>query len=82
MSHLLRQRVSNTIVISKAIPEEASVGENVGFVVQWGAISILPSVKKKGGKFLIGLEGRSSRGDIGPIHTQNVITLQARPGRP
>ena len=48
MTKLIKQKVSNRIVLGKSIINQAGLGAEVEIIVQNGAILILPSVKSKG----------------------------------
>ncbi len=47
MSTVLRQKISNRIVLGKALINEANIGRDVEVIVQEGAIFILPAIKPK-----------------------------------
>ena len=48
MTKLIKQKVSNRIVLGKSIINQAGLGAEIEILVQEGAILILPSVKPKG----------------------------------
>lgn len=48
MTRLIKQNVSNRIVLGKSIIDQAGLGAEIEILVQEGAILILPSVKPKG----------------------------------
>jgi hypothetical protein len=48
MTKIIRQNVSDRIVLGKSIINQAGLGKEVEILVQDGAIFILPSVKTKG----------------------------------
>lgn len=52
MGTVLKQKISNRIVLGKALINEANIGKNVEVIVQEGAIFILPAVKPKGWELL------------------------------
>ena len=52
MSRVLKQKISNKIVIGKSIIDEANLKKDIEIVIQKGAIFILPSVKEDGWKLL------------------------------
>lgn len=52
MGTVLKQKISNRIVLGKALINEANIGKNVEVIVQDGAIFILPAVRPKGWELL------------------------------
>ena len=48
MTKLIKQKVSNRIVLGKSIINQAGLGAEVEILIQNGAILILSSVKSKG----------------------------------
>ncbi len=52
MSRILKQRISNRIVLGKSVIDEANIGQDVEVIIQEGAIFILPAVKRKGWELL------------------------------
>ena len=64
MSTVLKQKITDRIVIGKSILTEASVGKNVEIYVQNGSIVILPAAKKRGWNVLNDLGKDAPKGKL------------------
>lgn len=47
MSRVLKQRITEQIVLNKSMMDEANMGDEVEVIIQEGAIFILPVVKEE-----------------------------------
>ena len=64
MSIVLKQKITDRIVLGKTILAEASIGKNVEIYVQNGSIVILPAAKKRGWNVLGELGKDATRGKL------------------